>query len=101
MSNRWEIAGSCMTVLGAGWLSVEAFLIRNRIREEAGAAELLEIVKKANAEEVLTTKDGRTLKSQEALRLWLAGRTIAWNWVGLGLIAIGFVLDLIGKFKSL
>lgn len=89
MSNGFEIAGSCVSVLGAVWLSIDAFLIRSRIREEEGADQLLEIIKKANAEDVITTKEGKTLKSKEALRSWLAGRTIAWNWASLTLITIG------------
>lgn len=101
MSNGLEIAGACVTVTGALWLSIDAFLIRNRIRAEAGAEKLLEILKKACAEQTVTDPtSGKPLDSNRDLSLWLAGRTITWNWVALGLITIGFALDLAGKLTS-
>lgn len=101
MSNGLEIAGACVTVTGALWLSIDAFLVRNRIRAEAGAERLLEILKRACAEQTVTDPNsGKPLDSNRDLSLWLAGRTITWNWVALGLITIGFALDLAGKLTS-
>jgi hypothetical protein len=99
MSNGFEIAGSCVTLFGTVWLSIDAFLIRRHIRSEAGASKLLEILKNSGAGKVLTDTKGKPLDSEEALHLWFATRTIAWNWIALSVIAGGFVLDLIGKLR--
>lgn len=100
MTNCFEIAGSAITFGGAVWLSIDAFLIRKRIRSEAGSQELLNILKNADASKILTDqKTGKPLNSEKSLQQWFATRTIAWNWIALGIIAIGFLLDLIGKLK--
>jgi hypothetical protein len=91
-----------MTFGGAIWLSVDAFLIRRHIRSEAGSKELLNILKKADAGgggAVTDKKTGKPLDSNKALQLWFARRTVAWNWIALTIITIGFLLDLIGKLK--
>jgi len=100
MSNGFEIAGSCVTFAGAAWLSIDALLIRRHIRVEAGANEFFEILNKAGARGLVKDKSGKPLDSREDLTLWLAGRTVGWTWVGFGLMAFGFVLDLIGKLRS-
>lgn len=100
MTNCFEIAGSAITFGGAVWLSIDAFCVLKRIRSEAGSKELLSILKDADASGVVTDKKtGRPLSSEKALQQWFATRTIAWNWIALAIIALGFLLDLIGKFK--
>jgi hypothetical protein len=93
MSSGLEIAGSCLTFVGGVWLSIDAFLARKHIRSESGASKLLEILKSTGAAELLKDKQGKPLNSEEALRLWFARRTIAWNWIALVIIAVGFLLD--------
>jgi hypothetical protein len=100
MSNCFEIAGSCLTTAGGIWLVVDAILVRRSIRSEEGAAKLFEILKAANAAEVLKSQEGIPLNSKKELRLWFASHTIAWNWVALTLISLGFISDLIGKLMS-
>jgi hypothetical protein len=99
MHSGFEIAGSCLTLAGSVWLSIDAFLIRRNIRSEEGAARLGEILTSVGLGTVLKNDDGRPLDSRKALRLWFASRTIAWNWMALGLVAAGFLLDLIGKLS--
>ena len=97
MANGFEIAGSCFNALGAIWLLADGLRVRHNIRAEAGAKELQGILEAVDAGKVLTDKKGNSLDSDEALKLWFASYTLAWNQIGLGLILIGFVLDLIGK----
>lgn len=100
MTNWLETTGSFLTFAGGVWLSIDAFMIRKHIRSQSGAARLLKILKHADGDEVLTDEHNRPLKSETALQLWFAARTIAWNWVALGFMTTGFLLDLIGKFTS-
>jgi hypothetical protein len=99
MSNSFEILGSCFNAAGAFWLLIDAFRIRQTIHAEHGAAKLRDILNKVGAGDVLTDKEGKPLDSEKALRLWFASRTIAWNWVALALVSLGFALDLIGKLR--
>jgi len=99
VSNGYEIAGSVLNASDALWLLIDAMRIRRTIRAESGAARLQEILKQVGAGDVLRDRKGRPLNSEKALRLWFAARTIAWNWVALGLILMGFILDLWGKTR--
>lgn len=100
MANGFEIAGSCLTATGAIWLLIDALSIRSRIKSEAGATRLREILEKTGAGDVLKDKRGIPLNSEKALRLWFAERSITWNWIALAFISAGFVLDLIGKLTT-
>jgi len=97
MANGFEIAGSVLNAAGAIWLLMDGLRIRYNIRAEAGAKELQGILESVGAGKVLTDKKGNSLDSDEALKLWFASYTLAWNRIGLGLILAGFILDLIGK----
>jgi len=97
MHNGLEIAGSIISFAGAGWLAIDSLRLRQHIRTEAGAMRLLARLKRAGLEKVLTDTEGKPLSSEQALRLWFAASTLAWNWVGLVLITLGFGLDLAGR----
>jgi hypothetical protein len=97
MHNGLEIAGSIISFAGAGWLAIDTLRLRNHIRSEAGALKLLARLKRAGMEKLLTDAEGKPLNSEQALRLWFAASTLAWNWVGLVLITIGFGLELVGR----
>jgi hypothetical protein len=90
-----ELAGSILSFLGGLFLSIEAFLVRRRIRMEAGAARLHEILKKTRA--VLEDGSGKPLESEKDLRVWLAERSLLYSWIGFGLMTFGFVLDILSQ----
>lgn len=95
------MVASLLTLLGGLALSLEALFIRRKIRTEAGAQRLLEIMKAHGADDVLTDpKSGKPLNKEKALRLWFAERSLRWSWVGFGLLTVGFLLDLIAKWKA-
>lgn len=95
------MVASLLTLLGGLALSLEALFIRRKIRTEAGAQRLLEIMKAHGADDVLTDpKSGKPLNKEKALRLWFAERSLRWSWVGFGLLTFGFLLDLIVKWKA-
>jgi hypothetical protein len=98
MHNGLEIAGSIISFAGAGWLSIDSLRVRQHVRSEAGAMKLLTRLKRAGMEKLLTDAEGKPLNSEQALRLWFAAGTLAWNWIGLVLITAGFGLELVGKF---
>jgi hypothetical protein len=100
MSNGFEIAGSCLNAAGAIWLLVDAVRIRRNIRAEDAATQLREILNGTGAGKILTDKKGNQLDSDKALRLWFSAHTIAWNWVALGIVSLGFVFDLYGKLRG-
>lgn len=97
MHNGLEIAGSIISFVGAGWLAIDSLRLRQHIRTEAGAMKLLARLKRAGLEKILTDAEGTPLSSEQALRLWFAAGTLAWNWIGLALVTLGFGLDLLGK----
>ena len=99
MRNCFEISGSVTTFIGAAWLLIDALRIRGHIRSESGASELLRILNKAGASNAITDEKGNPLNSDKDLQLWFAARTITWNWIALGLMAGGFLLDFIGKLR--
>ncbi len=94
------IFASLLTFLGGFALVVEALFVRRKIRAEAGARRLLDIMKAHGAEEVLVDKSGKPLNKEKALRLWFAERSLRWSWIGFGLLTGGFLLDLIAKWTS-
>lgn len=100
MSNGFEIAGSIASFLGTAWLTADAISVRRNIRSESGANRLHEILDAHKKGSLLKDERGKDLNSEEALRLWFADRTLAWNWIGLAVIAFGFALDLVGKLSG-
>lgn len=100
MSSYYEIAeivGSSLTVVGGVLLLVDGIRIRQNIRSEEGAVQFLEIMKAANAADVVKDEEGNPLNSKEKIRLWFAAHTAVLNWWALVLIVLGFIFDLIGK----
>ncbi|MGD0182052.1 MAG: hypothetical protein ABSC15_19750 [Terriglobales bacterium] len=95
------VLASLLTLLGALALSVEALFVRRKIRTEAGGQRLLAIMKAHGDDDVLTDpKSGKPLNKEKALRLWFAERSLGWSWLGFALMMVGFLLDLIAKWKS-
>jgi hypothetical protein len=101
-----EICSSLLTFAGGTLLTLDALLIGRRIRTERGARRLqraLEKRKKSAPEyRSFTLKDenGKPLKTETELSLWLAKTTLHWAWRGYLLMTAGFVLDLIAKFRA-
>src|SRR5438270_1599234 len=100
LGKSFEIAGSCVTLGGTIWLSVDALRARKRVRSQGGAKTLSEIMKNAGTQGSLKDEHGNSLDSDQALSLWFAKRTVTWNWIALVVMAVGFVLDIIGKIIS-
>jgi hypothetical protein len=99
-TDKLGMVASLLALLGGLALSLEALFVGRKIRTEAGAQRLLEIMKAHGAEDVLVDKSGKPLNKEKALRLWFAERSLRWSWLGFGLLALGFLLDLIAKWKS-
>ena len=96
----FEIAGSSVTFIGTVWLAIDALRARKHVRSQEGAKALSEIMRNAGVVGSLKDKKGNSLDSDQALNLWFAKRTVTWNWIALIIIAIGFMLDIIGKIIS-
>jgi len=95
---KLELGASLLSFFGGLFLSVEAFLVRRRIRMDAGAVRLHEILKKTRA--VLEDGRGKPLESERDFRIWLAERSLLYSWVGFSLMTFGFVLDICSKLRK-
>lgn len=94
-----ELLSSILTFAGAALLAGDALFVERRIRAESGARRYQQALKSKNAANVLKDEKGNPLHSETALSLWLARETLHWNWCGFVLMAIGFVLDFVSKWK--
>jgi hypothetical protein len=100
-----EIWSSVLAFMGGTLLTLDALLVGTRIRTERGAQRLkraLEERKKRGESKSFTLKDenGKALRTETELSLWLAKTTLHWAWEGYLLITAGFVLDFISKIRK-
>lgn len=94
--HTYELAGALFGFLGGAVLSLEALLAVQRARSARGKKSVQEAVKKA--EGVYVDDNDRVLTSAYALQLLFARRIAIAGRIGFGLMTIGFLMDLIGKW---
>ena|SRR5438270_12149909 len=94
--HAFELAASISGFLGGAILSLDALFALRHVRQERGK----EITQQAARESSGTYVDdkNRPLNSAYKLQLWFAGRSVLSARIGFGLVTLGFLFDIIGKF---
>jgi len=89
--------GKIASFAGGLMLSWDALTVQRRIKIEAGAHKLQDILNNAGLGDQLKDRRGQSLKSEERLQLWLARRSLPWTQLGFILMTLGFLLDLVSS----
>lgn len=97
MNNHFlELAASAFGFVGGSILAIDSLFAVRRARSERGKEAVQEAVNKARG--VYVDDDDKLLTSAYALQLLFARRSAVSGRIGFGLMALGFLLDLMSKW---
>ena len=99
MASCWELAASCCGFLGGLFLTLDVLAAKKRIYQETGKEEARAAAQDAGAD--FGDRAGNLIFVIEGVRLWYAERSLLWNRIGFGLVAFGFLIDVMVKLKEI
>jgi hypothetical protein len=99
MPCHWcEISSAVLGFAGAALLSVDAICGKRRVLQEAGTDAARDAAESAGG--TLVDGQGHPIEGETGVRVWFAARSQRWNRMGFGLMAVGFLCDVVGKWQT-